>query len=64
MLWVWFWVFWWDWGLNSGLYSCKAGTLLLDPPLILLWLFWKWEALELFAQAGLKPQSSQSQAPK
>jgi hypothetical protein len=27
----------------------------------LLWLFWRWESRELFAQAGLKPQSSQYQ---
>jgi hypothetical protein len=24
--------FWWDWGLNSGLRVCKAGSLLLEPP--------------------------------
>jgi hypothetical protein len=35
---------WWDWGLNSGLRVCKAGTLLLEPHLqsILLWLFLRW----------------------
>jgi hypothetical protein len=34
-------VFWWEWGLNSGLCACKAGTLLLEPHLqsTLLWLF-------------------------
>jgi hypothetical protein len=36
--------FWWDWGLTSGLHTCKVGTLLLEPHLqsILLWLFWRW----------------------
>jgi hypothetical protein len=35
---------WGDWDLNSGLHTCKAGTLLLKPHLqsILLWLFWRW----------------------
>jgi hypothetical protein len=23
--------FWWDWGLNLGLCSCKAGALPLEP---------------------------------
>jgi hypothetical protein len=34
-------VFWLDWGLNSGLYTCKVGASLLEPHLqsILLWLF-------------------------
>jgi hypothetical protein len=27
-------VFWWDWGLNSGLRACKAGALPLEPHLI------------------------------
>jgi hypothetical protein len=27
---------WWDWGLNSGLNSCKASTLLLKGPYIFL----------------------------
>jgi hypothetical protein len=26
-------LFWWDWGLNSGLRICKAGTLLLKSHL-------------------------------
>jgi hypothetical protein len=25
--------FWWDWGLNSVLCTCKAGTLPLEPQL-------------------------------
>jgi hypothetical protein len=31
-------------GLNSGLCSCKAGIVLLEPHLqsILFWLFWRW----------------------
>jgi hypothetical protein len=30
--------------LNSGLHTCKAGALLLEPCLqsILFWLFWRW----------------------
>jgi hypothetical protein len=38
-----FFFFGWDWSLNSGLCTCKAGTLSLVPPLqfILLWLFWR-----------------------
>jgi hypothetical protein len=36
--------FWWDCNLNSGLRTCEAGSLLLEPLLqsILLWLFWRW----------------------
>jgi hypothetical protein len=59
-------MFWWDWSLNSGLHTCKAGSLLFEAHLhpILLWLFWRWGSQELFAQAGLKltthlPQPSQ-----
>jgi hypothetical protein len=57
---------WWDLGFNSGLYGCKAGTLLLEPHLqpILLWLFWRWGSHELFARAGLKLEPSGSQPPK
>jgi hypothetical protein len=35
---------WVDWSLNSGLCTCKAGTLWLESHLqsILLWLFWRW----------------------
>jgi hypothetical protein len=53
--------FLWIWGLNSGLYSCRADALPL-PHLqtIFLWLFWRWDSLKLFAWAGLKPKSSQS----
>jgi hypothetical protein len=31
-----------NFGLNSGLHACKAGTVPLEPHLqsILLWLFW------------------------
>jgi hypothetical protein len=34
-----------DWGLNSGLHTYKAGTLLFEPRCqsILLWLFWSWD---------------------
>jgi hypothetical protein len=61
----------WDWGLNSGLDACKAGahkadTLPLEPhfpdhfSLVIL----EMGCQELFAEAGLKPQSSQFQPPK
>jgi hypothetical protein len=48
-------IFWWEWGLKSGLCVCNAGTLPLKS--ILFWLFWRWGSRELFALAGLKPQS-------
>jgi hypothetical protein len=37
--------FWWDQGFNSGLHTCKAGALPLEPHLqsIWLWLFWGWD---------------------
>jgi hypothetical protein len=52
-----FFFFWWDWGLSSGLHTCKAGALSLEPHFqsILFSLFWRWGSHELFAQAGLKP---------
>jgi hypothetical protein len=36
--------FWQKWSFNSGLYTCKAGVLLLEPHLqsIFLWLIWRW----------------------
>jgi hypothetical protein len=39
-----FFCFWWDWGLNTELCTCKAGALQFGPHLqsILLWLFWRW----------------------
>jgi hypothetical protein len=39
-LWKVFVCFWWDWGLNSGLWACKTGASQLKPHLqfILLWL--------------------------
>jgi hypothetical protein len=46
----------WVMGLNSGLHTCKAATLTLEPHLqsILLWLFLRWGSHELFVLAGLK----------
>jgi hypothetical protein len=41
----------WEWCLNSGLYVCKAGTLLLEPQLQNsdgIWIKISW--------VGLKPQ--------
>jgi phosphotransferase system glucose/maltose/N-acetylglucosamine-specific IIC component len=37
-------VFGWDWGLNSGLWTGKAGGLPLEPcpQSLLLCLFWRW----------------------
>jgi hypothetical protein len=39
--------FWWDWGLNSRLHTCKACFLPLEPQLqfVLLWLFCRWGLL-------------------
>jgi hypothetical protein len=54
-------LFWWDWGLNSGLQTCKAVTLLSHLQSVLLF---KMGSCQLFAQAGLEPHSSQSQLPK
>jgi hypothetical protein len=35
-----------SWGLNSGLHTCKAGVLLIEPHLqsIFIWLFWRWSS--------------------
>jgi hypothetical protein len=43
-------------GLNSGLHTFKAEPLLLKPHFqsILLWLFWRWSLVNLFAWAGLE----------
>jgi hypothetical protein len=47
----------WDWGLNSGLCTCKAGSLLLEPHfqsiLLCFFFFWRWGISRLFAWAGL-----------
>jgi hypothetical protein len=47
--------FWWDWSLNLKFHACKAGALPYEPHLqsVLLWLFWRWGSLELFAWNGL-----------
>jgi hypothetical protein len=54
-----------DWGLNSGLCTCKAGAVPLEPHLqsVLLW-FLEMRSYELFAQAGLELLSCQSWPPK
>jgi hypothetical protein len=54
--------FWWDLCLNSGLCTCKADSLPIEPNLqsILLWLFLKIGSGEQFVWAGLEPQSSQA----
>jgi hypothetical protein len=45
-------LFFGDWGLNSGLCACKAGTLLLEPHLLsILFCYFRDE---LFALADLK----------
>jgi hypothetical protein len=55
-----------DWGLNSGLHSCKAGKYATPRETlfqsILLWLFWRWGLKNYLPEAGLEPQSSQSSA--
>jgi hypothetical protein len=52
-----FFLFWWDQSLNSGLFTCKAGALLLEPCLqpILLWLFWRWGLVNYLPSLGLNP---------
>jgi hypothetical protein len=50
-------LFWWDWGLKSELYTCKAGALLLEQYLQSVL---KMTSDELFSQTGLKPWSSHS----
>jgi hypothetical protein len=52
-------LFWWGWGLNSGLCGCKAGALLLEPHLqsILLWLFWRWGLLNYLPRLALNRSS-------
>jgi hypothetical protein len=39
--------FWWNWGLNSGLCTCKAWALPLEPCFqsTSFWLFWRWGLL-------------------
>jgi hypothetical protein len=50
--------FWWDWGLNSELHTCKAGVLSLQShlqsilPLVILEI---GGSQELFAKTGLEP---------
>jgi hypothetical protein len=60
--------FWWTWGLNSQLCTCKAGALPLEAHLqsILLWLFWRWGKGGCMPPAwdDLEPRSSWSQLPK
>jgi hypothetical protein len=55
-----------DWHLNSGLHSCKAGTLPLEPlsPVHFALVILEMGSQELFSQAGLEQQSSLSQSPK
>jgi hypothetical protein len=47
--------FWWDWGLNSGLWAWKAGTLLLKPHFNPFCSgYFGMRSCELFALAGLE----------
>jgi hypothetical protein len=41
--------FLWNWSLISGLCTCKADALLLEPHLqsILFWFFWRWRSHKL-----------------
>jgi hypothetical protein len=47
-----------DWGLNSELHTCKAGTLLLEPQLqsIFALVILEMGSHELFAQTNLEQQ--------
>jgi hypothetical protein len=47
-------LFWWDWGLNSGVHVCKVDAAL--PEHFALSIL-DMETCELFAQACLEPQS-------
>jgi hypothetical protein len=50
-----FFVFWWEWGVNSRLHTCKEGTLLLNitsNPFFLI--ICGMGSCKLFAWAGLK----------
>jgi hypothetical protein len=50
-----FFFFWWDWGLNSGLWAWKAGTLLLKPHFNPFCSgYFGMRSCELFALAGLE----------
>jgi hypothetical protein len=52
-------IFWWYWGLNARLRTCKAGTLAYNTPPVHFALGILYMRIqELFAQAGLEPQSS------
>jgi hypothetical protein len=48
-----FFSFWWDWDLNSGLHTCKAGRM--DTSIHLAPVILEMGSRELFAQAGLEP---------
>jgi hypothetical protein len=49
-------LFWWEWGLNSGLHGCKAGVLPLESHLQSVFVLGILEMgfQELFAWAGLQ----------
>jgi hypothetical protein len=66
LIFLFFFSFWWFWGLNSGLCTCKAGALLLVLHFrsILCWLFCQWGSFSLFAWAGLETWSSWPQPSK
>jgi hypothetical protein len=54
---MYFFFFWWDWGLNSGLHACNVGILPIEPYLqsIFALVIWEKGCYKLFAQVGLKP---------
>jgi hypothetical protein len=61
LIYLFIYLFWWDWGLNSGLCTCKAGSisaLSVTPPVHFDLIIFDMGSHKLFAQAGLEPQSS------
>jgi hypothetical protein len=52
--------------LNSGLCTCKAGALPLEPLLqsILLWLFWRWNLESYLPGLALNPDPSHLGLPR
>jgi hypothetical protein len=61
-----FFFFWWDWcfELRASYLQSRYSTAWSTPPVHFAQGILEMESHELFAQAGLKPQSSKSQPPK
>jgi hypothetical protein len=59
-------VFFFSWGLNSGLSICKPVVIPLEPhfQFIVLWLFWRWDHMKYLPRLALNhdPPRSGSQS--